>query len=149
MEITMTLSPDVGRLMKRITDNSVGARRAGMTNWLTTVEAVAVKDAPKRTSNLARTRTTNVNEDGSRGTLAFTAPYAGYVHEGTGLYGPHKTKIVPKDKKALFWPGASHPVRSTRGMKGRPWVRKANDEVNGATAYQEGMQNYLKARGDI
>lgn len=36
-----------------------------------------------------------------------TASYAPYVEFGTA---PHT--ILPKDKKALFWPGAAHPVRS-------------------------------------
>jgi hypothetical protein len=147
MEINMTIKPDPGRLFKNLKDDMKPARRAGMTNWLTTVEALAVKEAPMKTSNLKRTRTSKVNDDGSRGTLAFTAPYAGYVHEGTGLYGPHKTKIVPKNKQALYWPGASHPVRSVRGMKGRPWVRKASGEVNGAVLYRDGMQNYLNHKG--
>ena len=149
MEISITINPEPGRLMKRIKEDAAGAQRAGMINLLTTIEALAVKDAPKKTSNLARTRTSNVNADGSRGTLAFTAPYAGYVHEGTGLYGPHKTKIVPKSKQALFWPGAAHPVRAVRGMKGRPWVRRAASEVNPGEVFQEGMQNYLKHKGDM
>lgn len=147
MEILMTIKPDIGRLWKRIEGDAPGAQRAGMINWVATVEALAVKDAPKRTSNLARTRTSEVNNDGTRGVLGFTAPYAGYVHEGTGLYGPHKTKIVPKNKKAIYWSGAKHPVRSTRGMKDRPWVRHAGEEVNGGAAYQEGMQNYLSQKG--
>lgn len=29
------------------------------------------------------------------------APYAKWVHDGTGLYGPHKKRIVPRSKKAL------------------------------------------------
>jgi len=143
----MTLNQDPNQLFKSLQGDMKPARKAGMTNWLTTVEAVAVKDAPKRTSNLARTRTSNVNDDGSRGTLAFTAPYAEWVHDGTGLYGPHKTKIVPTTKKALFWPGARHPVRSTKGMRGNPFVRKAKDSVNGDDLYRDGMQNYLSHRG--
>src|SRR3954470_5658671 len=35
-----------------------------------------------------------------------TASYAPYVEFGTR---PHT--ILPKDKKALYWPGAAHPVR--------------------------------------
>ncbi|MDR2905006.1 MAG: HK97 gp10 family phage protein [Helicobacteraceae bacterium] len=31
-------------------------------------------------------------------------PYAEYVHEGTGIYGKHKTPIVPKKKKAVNFP---------------------------------------------
>ena len=147
MEITMSIKPDPGRLFKNLQDDMKPARRAGMTNWLTTIEALAVKDAPQRTSNLKRTRTSKVDDDGTRGTLAFTARYAGYVHEGTGLYGPHKTKIVPKSKQALFWPGASHPVRSVRGMKGRPFVAKAAGQVDGAVLYRDGMKNYLANKG--
>jgi hypothetical protein len=147
MEITMTIKPDPGRLFKNLQGDMPKAQRAGMINALTTVEALAVKTAPKRTSNLARTRTTNVNDDGTRGRLAFTAPYAGYVHEGTGLFGPHHQRIVPVNKRALFWAGAKHPVKSVKGMKGRPWVRKAAGEVNMGKEYSEGMQNYLSQKG--
>ena len=143
----MNINPDPVRLMQGFKGDMPKAQRAGMTNWLTTVEAHAVKGAPHRTSNLARTRTSDVNDDGTRGRLTFTAPYAGYVHEGTGLFGPHKKPIVPVNRKALFWSGARHPVKSVKGMKGRPWVRKAAGEVNGAALYSEGMQNYLSHRG--
>lgn len=129
--------------MKKIGDNYHEARRAGMINLLATVEALAVKHAPVRTSNLARSRTTSVLEDGNKGILAFTAPYAEFVHEGTGLFGPHHQRITPTNKKALFWAGAKHPVRSTAGMKGRPWVRQAADEIDATAAYQEGIRNYL------
>jgi hypothetical protein len=147
MEISMTLNQNPDRLFKILQADLKPAQRAGMTNWLTTVEALSVKNAPHRTSNLARTRTSNVNDDGSKGTLAFTAPYSEFVHEGTGLFGPHKTKIVPKTKQALYWPGARHPVRSTKGMRGNPFVRKANDSVHGDDLYRDGMQNYLSHRG--
>ena len=143
MKISMTIKPDPGRLFKNIQGDMPKAQRAGMINALTTVEALAVKTAPKRTSNLARSRTTNVNDDGTRGRLSFTAPYAEYVHEGTGLFGPHHRPIVPTAKRALFWPGAKHPVKSVKGMKGRPWVRKAAGEVDIEKEYSEGMQNYL------
>ncbi len=144
----MTMTPDPGRLMKRIKEDAAGAQRAGMINLVATIEALAVKSAPKKTSNLARTRTTSVFAAGSRGTIAFTAPYAGFVHEGTGLYGPHKTKIVPKSKQALFWPGAGHPVRAVKGMKARPWLKIAAGDVKVDEVFQEGMQNYLKSKGD-
>jgi hypothetical protein len=147
MNIVYSITPNLGRLAGNLKDAGIGSLRAGMINLLTTVEALAVKDAPKRTTNLARSRTSNVNADGSRGVLTFIAPYAAFVHEGTGLFGPHHQRIVPTTKRALFWPGARHPVRSTAGMKGRPWVRQAANEVNAADAYQEGMQNYLHLKG--
>lgn len=54
--------------------------------------------------------------------------YAIYVHEGTGIYGIHGTPIVPTTKKALYWKGALHPVRSVRGQRANPFM------VNGMNA---------------
>lgn len=45
-----------------------------------------------------------------------------YVTKGTGVY-IGKGRIVPTTKKALYWEGASHPVRSVAGQQ-------ANDFVN-------------------
>jgi hypothetical protein len=44
-----------------------------------------------------------------------TASYAPFVEFGTK---PHV--IVPKDKKALWWPGAAHPVRSVNHPGTKP-----------------------------
>lgn len=48
-----------------------------------------------------------------------TVKYAMYVHEGTG---PHV--IMPVNKKALMWPGASHPVRKVNhpGSRANPFM---------------------------
>ncbi len=63
-----------------------------------------------------------------------TAPYAAYVNDGTGIYGPRGVPITPKNKKALYWEGAAHPVRSVRGMRPRKYmekiVEKAQPQVN-------------------
>jgi hypothetical protein len=42
-------------------------------------------------------------------------PYAIYVHEGTR---PHV--ILPLRKRALYWPGAAHPVRSVQHPGSKP-----------------------------
>lgn len=55
--------------------------------------------------------------------------YARYVHDGTGLYGPLRRKIVPKTRKALHWPGAAHPVKSVKGMRARPFLAEAAEEM--------------------
>lgn len=55
--------------------------------------------------------------------------YARWVHDGTGLYGPLKRKIVPRTKKALHWKGAAHPVKSVKGMKPRPFLAQAAEEM--------------------
>jgi hypothetical protein len=60
-----------------------------------------------------------------------TASYAPLVEFGTK---PHV--IRPKDKQALYWPGADHPVRSVNhpGTKANPYMERilaaATDEIN-------------------
>jgi hypothetical protein len=55
-----------------------------------------------------------------------------YVTLGTGIY-VGKGVIRPLTKKALFWPGAAHPYRSVKGIKGKDFVKpvlsKAPDVV--------------------
>lgn len=53
--------------------------------------------------------------------------YARYVHEGTGLYGPHRARIVPTHRKALAFRsgGKKIVVRSVRGMPGNAFLRDA------------------------
>lgn len=170
MKITHKITPDLNRLANGLTHNSTGARRAGMINVVTEVEARAIKYAPVKTSNLANSGTSDVNADGSVGTITFTAPYAGFVHRGTGLYGPHKTRIVsrkeitivPKTAKGLFWPGAAHPVQmvrttkplfwpgmkhpvhSTAGMKANPFLLRAAEDSDIEKLYVEGAERYLE-----
>lgn len=45
-----------------------------------------------------------------------------FVTGGTGIYGPTGRRIVPTTAKALFWPGAQHPVRSVAGQKPNDFV---------------------------
>lgn len=60
-----------------------------------------------------------------------TAPYAIYVQKGVEPF-----IMRPKNKKALYWPGAAHPVRSVKnpGFKGNPFMNKildlAQPEIN-------------------
>ena len=61
-----------------------------------------------------------------------TASYAPYVEFGTK---PHD--IFPKDKKALYWPGAAHPVAKVNhpGTKSNQFMERiaseAQEEING------------------
>jgi Bacteriophage HK97-gp10, putative tail-component len=70
--------------------------------------------------------------------------YAVWVHEGTGLYGPRHALIYPKTAKALvFTPRKANGayikrgdrsvviVRSTKGMKGIPFMRDALPAARG------------------
>ena len=58
-----------------------------------------------------------------------TSGYGGYLEVGTGLFGPHKKRITPVTKKALFWRGAAHPVASVAGMRAQPYIVPAMDKV--------------------
>ena len=55
-------------------------------------------------------------------------PYMDFVIDGTR---PHD--IVPKRAQALFWPGASHPVKRVhhKGSKSNPFVDRAADKMMG------------------
>jgi hypothetical protein len=79
--------------------------------------------------------------------VRFTAPYAEFVYRGTGLFGPHNQRIFPTTKKALFWPGARHPVRSIAGMKPNPWIDRALAGLNAQAEFDLGVSNYLRNRG--
>jgi len=51
-----------------------------------------------------------------------------YVRYGTGIYGPSGQPIRPVVKRALYWSGARHPVKSVRGMKPNDFVTPVLDE---------------------
>lgn len=154
MLIDISISPNIKKLIDGLSqDNIRSAMRAGMVNLISDVEARAVKLAPVRTSTLVRKGiTSTVSPDGLMGRLFTTdeAPYAKYVHDGTGLYGPHKQKIIilPKNKKALFWPGAKHPVKKVvqKGIKGNPFFKKALREIKPSALFGEGVKDFLLRR---
>jgi HK97 gp10 family phage protein len=103
---------------------------------------IGIKKTAQAILNASRTRVPNVTENlyssggvdiqGSgletEGTIKYTAFYAPYVEKGTGLYGPKKQKIYPKNGQALFWPGAAHPVKSIKGQKPQPFLGPAFEE---------------------
>jgi hypothetical protein len=86
-----------------------------MSRAVLTVEAASKREAPVRTGNLRRTITSRVEQGGDRGVIGTNASYARPVHEGSR---PHT--IVPVRAKALFWKGASHPVRIVRHPGNKP-----------------------------
>ena len=147
MQLTIKID-DKAAILSGGLANEIGmARKFGMINLVSSAEALAVKEAPVQKGNLAGSRTSHVSEDGSAGTITFTATYAGFVHGGTGLFGPLHKRIAPTTKKALFWPGAKHPVRSIAGMRPNPWIERALGKLNAQKEFEQGISNYLKNRG--
>ncbi len=57
-----------------------------------------------------------------------------FVTQGTGVYGPTGSRIVPTTKKALYWPGADHPYTSVAGMPPNPFVDPLLEEAQAAAA---------------
>jgi hypothetical protein len=57
--------------------------------------------------------------------------YALFMEQGTGIYGPNHTPIVPTTKKALAWyaNGAWHFAKSVKGSKPR-WYMRGSVEQN-------------------
>lgn len=55
------------------------------------------------------------------------APYAKHVHEGTGIYGKYKKRIIPKKKKALKTPFGIY--KSVRGQKAQPYLLDAATQM--------------------
>ncbi len=149
MEIKIKITPPIKELLAKLGADVQEGINAGMTNLVSEVEARAVKLTPVRTSNLVNSITSYITK--GRGTIRATAPYASYVHEGTGLYGPHKQMIIIKAKpgKALYWPGAEHPVKSVRqkGHRPNPFFDKAVKQINPQKIFDEGIQQFLKMRG--
>ncbi len=144
------MSPTFEDLFARLGDDIEAGRSAGMTNLVGVIEGEAKKEAPVVTSNLVNAITSEVSADGGTGTVRVTdaAPYAIFVHDGTGLFGPLKQPITPKNKKALYWPGAAHPVKSVKGQKPNPFMDRALADVSDpAAVYAQGLMNYLEKKG--
>lgn len=147
MQFTIEQTMDLSAMMRRLGEDVAGGKRAGMITVLEEVRAKAAPHVPIRTSNLANSGTTEVSADGTEGVLRYTAAYGEFVHEGTGLFGPKKQKITPKNKKALYWSGAAHPVKSVKGMKPRPFLDQGLAETNIQSEFETGLQNYLNKKG--
>ena len=125
------------------------------------IRARAIEEAPYRTRDLQKSIT--VVERGR--SIAVTAggdfaPYAVNVHEGTGLYGPKHSKyaILPKNKKALAWPGGKHPVKKVMhpGIKPNPFLIRAAgktlqevDQIVGPRVSQAASDEIKKRLKDI
>lgn len=102
---------------------------AGLKKTALLIEGYAVAEAPAQTDNLQNSGTTSFTGSGflTEARVTFAAPYAAYVHEGTGIYGPEQRRIEPKDAKALaFYIGEKLVfTRSVKGQKGQPFLKKA------------------------
>lgn len=102
-------------------------KRALMVRGVAIVERHTKREAPVGRGDLRRDVTGRIEDGGNRGSISFSLKYGRYVVEGTGLYGPRKTKIIPKTKRALAFSvgGATIVRRSVKGQKPNPFMQRA------------------------
>lgn len=92
--------------------------RAALTNSADKVQSEQRRRAPHRTGTLQRSILVQIKFP--KAEVTAQEKYAVIIEEGTGPF-----TIKPKTKKALFWPGAKHPVKMVRhpGIKAKPFFK--------------------------
>lgn len=108
------------------------------------IRPLMVKNSPYKSGKLRKNIFARASKlQGSVGPDLNVTPYARYVHDGTSAH-----IIRPKNGKALYWPGARHPVRMVRhpGTKANPFVQKTYEEVKPYvdTIFTKALNNIVK-----
>ena len=129
---TLRVTIDTADLDK-VADNIAAAGRNVPTHRRTMITRVgqlvmraAQREAPEgKTRELRRSIGMTVVGGGSGALITEGARHGVFVREGTK---PHV--IVPRHKKALYWPGAAHPVKrvSHPGTKANPYHARAVED---------------------
>lgn len=59
-------------------------------------------------------------------------PYAKWVHDGTGVYGPKGVPYGPRTAPFMrfFWEGKWHKRKTVQGQAPQPYLRQAVEEAN-------------------
>ena len=113
---------------KKVRDKVLKAAAAGINSIMADCVVDAKANVPMRTATLQggiQMRPAKIMRNKAVGFWGvFNVAYALAVEAGTP---PHI--ILPRNKKALYWPGAAHPVKSVRhpGTRGKPYLRPAAD----------------------
>jgi hypothetical protein len=115
---------------------------------------------PRRTGALRASAriAIEVSRDRTRFDITYTAPYSAYVNDGTGLWGPHRTRILAKGR-AMRWPaggmrnqlaralgqGGYVFARSTKGQPGQHYIERILTDP-GFAAYLQQRANLMFRR---
>ncbi|AWN03549.1 hypothetical protein PBI_HYPERION_32 [Microbacterium phage Hyperion] len=106
-----------------------------------TIKHRAIIIAPRRTGRLAASHRT-VQERSRRGRfqsgwrVEAAAPYAAYVHQGTGIHGPggrgmiiRRMSIPAYGHGPGFFGSGRRVIRRSRGQRSQPWLEQAARQV--------------------
>jgi hypothetical protein len=147
----MALTVRGERISVRVYDSRIATwgEPGGMTwSWVDNlsdkVERRARRMAPVSSGRLAssiRHSVTPLGKNGCIGTVRATAPYARFVHEGTGIYGPEHTPIFSTNPRGFVFASSRWPQYettghvpktfrffSTRGQWSQPFLARALEE---------------------
>ncbi len=102
------------------------AKRDAMQRVVLAGERLVKLEAPVKKGTLRRSIVGRVEAGGDRGLVGTNVRYARAVHDGTRAY-----TMYPSAKKALFWKGARHPVKSVKrpARKGNPFIKRGGDRL--------------------
>lgn len=127
MTFTVKVSGSGGRLNR-------AAWQVAAREWTKSVGPVVKQElqakAPVRTGGLRKSVRYRSNVLASRAVMTFTAvDYARFVIDGTAAH-----EIRPRNKQALFWAGADHPVTVVHhpGTRANDFVRRAIEPLRPA-----------------
>lgn len=127
MKIKATFKPSIKSLVSKFDGfEHILARRLreGISKYSVMVHGQAIKEAPYDTGRLRSSISSmmDVKAKGLRAIIQPNVKYAIFVHEGTK---PHVIK--PRNKKALYWKGAEHPVKKVNhpGSRPNPFMERA------------------------
>lgn len=139
-EITMNLK--IPEALKKVE----GATRLGLKDTIKAICNDVVKNSRKKTGHNMRSIAAEVsgmgvvasggeggaervvNDSELEGAVYSTSGYGGYLEIGTGIYGPLKQPITPKNAKILAWQDKSGNwifAKSVKGIPARPYFYPA------------------------
>jgi hypothetical protein len=144
MKIKVELKPTAENLVRQFKGFEgilLNKIKEGVLGYALLVKRGAMEEAPVDTGRL-RTSISEGMRIHSGGLTAVIQPnvdYAYWVHQGTRSH-----VILPKNKKALYWKGAEHPVKRVNhpGTKPNPFM------VRGVERYENEGYSYFLGKVD-
>jgi HK97 gp10 family phage protein len=105
---------------KKVGEEAPQRLKFGLSQFLSMVADTARTTCPVKTGHLQSSITheiTKATKTEVEGRVGSNVLYAPYVELGTGVYGPSKTPIRPKNKKVLAWVSTGARPTTAAGWK--------------------------------